>query len=73
MMAYEEELIREGHCPEIVPIVTEDGPSDGRCFKNIVPGGYACEGHTAMIEEWREMSEPERAHWERQHDEDNYW
>jgi len=72
-MTYDEQLIQEGVCPEIVPIVTEDGPSDGRCLAPIVPDGYACEGHTAAIESWRSMSEPERAYWERQHDDDSNW
>lgn len=71
-MSYDQELIDDGLCPEIVPIVTEDGPSDGRCLAPIVPGGYACPGHTEAIESWREMSEPEREYWERSHDEDNW-
>ncbi len=66
---YDQQLIAEGLCPEIVPVMTEDGTSDGRCLTPVVPGGYACPGHTAVIEEWRAMSERERAHWERQHDE----
>jgi hypothetical protein len=65
---YDEELIEAGQCPEIVPVMTEDGPSDGRCLADIVPGGFACPPHTEAIEAWRAMSEPERAHWERQHD-----
>jgi hypothetical protein len=68
-MTYDEQLIHEGACPEIVPVLTEDGPTDGRCLAPIVPGGFACPGHTEAIEAWRAMSEPERAHWERQHDE----
>lgn len=65
---YDQQLIAEGVCPEIVPVVTEDGPSDGRCLAPVVADGYACEGHTAEIESWRDMSEAERAHWERQHE-----
>lgn len=68
-MTYDEQLIQEGVCPEIVPVWTEDGPSDGRCLAPVVPGGYACQPHTEAIEAWRAMSEAERAHWERQHDE----
>lgn len=68
-MTYDEELILDGKCPEIVSVMTEDGPTDGRCLAPIEPGGFACPGHTEAINEWREMSEPERAYWERQHDE----
>lgn len=61
-MTYDERLIAEGKCPELVPVLSEDfPPSDGRCLAPVVPGGYACEGHTAEIEAWRAMSEPERA------------
>jgi hypothetical protein len=68
-ITYDEQLIQEGSCPEIVPVLTEDGPSDGRCLAPIVPGGFACPPHTEAIESWRAMSERERAYWERQHDE----
>jgi hypothetical protein len=68
-ISYDEQLIAEGACPEIVPRWTEDGPSDGRCLAPVVPGGYACQPHTEAINSWREMSEAERAHWERQQDE----
>lgn len=61
-MTYDEQLIREGKCPELVPVYSEDfPPSDGRCLKPIVPGGYACPGHTEEIEAWRNKSEEERA------------
>lgn len=60
-MTYDQELISKGKCPELVMYQTEDGPVDGRCLAPIVPGGYACEGHTAEIEAWRAMSEEERA------------
>lgn len=71
-MTYDQELIQEGLCPEIVPILTEDGPTDGRCLAPVVPDGYACAGHTEAIESWRSMSEAERAYWEHQHDEQRF-
>lgn len=62
-MTYDEQLIREGKCPELVPVYSDDfPPSDGRCLQPIVPGGYACEGHTAEIESWRNMTEEQRAY-----------
>lgn len=60
-MTYDEQLINEGLCPELVWHYTEDGKVDGRCLAPIVPGGYACEGHTAEIEDWHSMTEPEKA------------
>jgi hypothetical protein len=61
-MTYDEQLIAEGKCPELVPVRSEDfGWGDGRCLAPIVPGGYACPGHTSAIEAWQAMSEPERA------------
>lgn len=61
-MTYDEQLIAEGVCPELVPVLSEDfGWGDGRCLAPVVPGGFACPGHTAEIEAWRGMSEPERA------------
>lgn len=61
-MTYDEQLIAEGACPELVPVFSEDfGWGDGRCLAPVVPGGYACQGHTAEVEAWRGMSEAERA------------
>ena len=61
-MTYDEQLISQGQCPELVPVWSEDwGLVDGRCLAPIVPGGYACQGHTEAIEAWRALSEPERA------------
>jgi hypothetical protein len=62
---YDEELIDAGQCPELVAIMTEDGPSDGRCLAPIEAGGYACPAHTAQIEEWRGQTEAEKLAWER--------
>jgi hypothetical protein len=64
-VTYDETLIAAGKCPELIPVQTEDGTGDGRCLAPIPPGGYACPGHTAAIEAWRAMSEPERAAAER--------
>jgi hypothetical protein len=73
-VSYEAELIESRQCPEIVLVPTEDGPVDGRCLAPIEdPDGFACPGHTAEIEAWAEMSEPERAAWERKHDEEAAW
>jgi len=69
-MSYDEQLIAAGKCPELVPVYSDDSPpGDGRCLADIVPGGYACPGHTAAIEAWRDLSEPERAYLERAEDE----
>jgi hypothetical protein len=68
-MTYDEQLIAEGKCPELVPVRSEDfGWGDGRCLAPVVPGGYACEGHTAEIEAWQALSEEERAYREYQMD-----
>src|SRR5690349_6907012 len=32
-------------CGEIIPVATEDGPSDGRCGFPVRPGEVMCEGH----------------------------
>lgn len=52
-------------CSELVEIRTEDGPVVGRCGRTMTDDG-ACEGRAAEIRGWREMSEPERARWERE-------
>lgn len=68
-MSYEQQLIEDGLCPEIVPVMTEDGPATGRCKAPIVDHDVAaCEGHAAEIRAWRAMSEFEKAQWEREHD-----
>lgn len=59
-LTYDQQLISEGKCPELVMYRMEDGWQDGRCLADIVPGGYACEGHTAEIDAWHSMSEEER-------------
>lgn len=65
-MTYDEQLIAEGSCPELVAVFSEDfGWGDGRCLAPIEPGGFACPGHTAEIEAWRAMPEAERAAAER--------
>jgi hypothetical protein len=61
-MTYDQELIANGECPELVPVFSEDfGWGDGRCLAPVEPGGYACPGHTEAIEAWRGKSEAERA------------
>lgn len=57
-------------CSELIEVYTEDGVSDGRCGQvatDIDEG--SCKGHGEERRGWRAMSEAERAHWERQHDE----
>lgn len=51
-------------CGDLVEWMTEDGPTDGRCGLLATDEG-ACEGHAAESRQWREMSEAERARWER--------
>lgn len=64
-MGYEAQLLAEGKCPEIVPVMTEDGPSDGRCLAPITDEEVgACEGHAAEIRSWRAMDESQKAQWE---------
>ena len=71
-MSYEAELIAEGKCPEVVPIMTEDGPATGRCMAPITdPEVAACEGHAAEIRSWHAMSEWDKRQWEL--DRDNGW
>ena len=61
-MSYESELIAQGLCPEVVPILTEDGPATGRCLAPIADFEVgACEGHAAEIRGWHAMSEAEKA------------
>lgn len=67
-MTYDQQLISEGLCPELIMYRDEDGMHDGRCMLPIVKDGYACEGHTAQIEAWQSQTEEERAYWERQQD-----
>jgi len=68
-VTYDQQLIAEGLCPDIVMVDTEDGPVTGRCQAPIVDHELcACEGHAAERRQWMAMSEWERAHWERQHD-----
>lgn len=51
-------------CGEIVEIWTEDGRMSGRCGTPVEPDGFACPGHTAEINAWRNMSEAERIYLE---------
>lgn len=51
-------------CGEIIPVMTEDGPSDGRCGQNALGEGM-CEGHAEEYAQWNRMAEVERAAWER--------
>lgn len=58
-------------CGYLIPVMTEDGPSDGRCGLDALPEGM-CEGHAAEYAEWARMDEMERAAWERHADADIY-
>jgi hypothetical protein len=53
-------------CGYLIPIVTEDGPSDGRCGVPIDKDSGFCTNHAAERDEWLAMSELEKAHWERE-------
>jgi len=72
-VSYEAQLIEDGLCPEVVPVATEDGPSDGRCLLPIADAEVAaCVGHAREIREWRGMTELEKLAWERSHDDDRF-
>lgn len=51
-------------CSEIIRVDTEDGSVSGRCGIPATREG-SCEGHTRDREDWRAMTEAERAAWER--------
>lgn len=51
-------------CGDIVRIDTEDGPSDGRCGRNLDGERGACPAHADERDTWMAMSERERADWE---------
>lgn len=40
-------------CSEVVEILTEDGPIDGRCGIPVEGDAYACPGHEAIIAHYR--------------------
>lgn len=83
-MGYEQELIEQGLCPDLVEIMTEDGFIVGRCEGPIVTVtvppdsrygeteavevAFACEGHSAERLGWRAMTEAQRITWERERD-----
>jgi len=71
-VSYDQQLVAEGLCPELVWIWTEDGKVDGRCMLPIVQGGFACEGHQEEILQWRRMSEAEKCAWEWQRSLDDF-
>jgi hypothetical protein len=87
-MGYEQELIAEGKCAEVVWIDTEDGPVTGRCMGPITNRvfmyrGYSdpvakpttlpmCEGHAEEMVGWGAMTQQEQADWERRRDADPY-
>lgn len=80
-MNYEQELIEQGLCPDLVMINTEDGPAAARCMGPIVEVtvppdprygeiepetvAFACEGHSAERLGWRALSETDKMSWER--------
>lgn len=53
-------------CGHLIPVVTEDGPTDGRCGQPADKDRGACDGHADEMDHWRSLSEPERAYWERE-------
>jgi hypothetical protein len=53
-------------CGDYVSISTEDGPIVGRCGADALAGDFGmCPGHAAEMHQWAEMTEAERAAWER--------
>jgi hypothetical protein len=86
-MGYEQELIAEGKCAELVWVRTEDGVVDGRCLQPIsdkvwMYRGYSdpepspttlpmCEGHAEERVGYGAMTEAEQATWERRQVEDS--
>jgi hypothetical protein len=80
-MGYEQDLLDEGLCPDIVEVNTEDGPVTGRCKGPVAvwlegldlaagPSfqAFACETHTAERLHWQHMSELEKLGWEQRLD-----
>jgi len=80
MTCYETQLHDEGLCAELVPVLTEDGWTDGRCQAPITDRvflyrGYGdearptrlpmCLGHAVERVGWGAMSEAEQAAYER--------
>lgn len=81
MTSYDQELIEQGKCADLVWVLTEDGPVTGRCQAPIVTvvispdprwgetepqeAAFACEGHSAERLGWLAMSEIEKADYER--------
>lgn len=60
-------------CPELVPDRDCDNyPITSRCGAFATHDGM-CEGHAAEMNDWRAMSEAERAAWERRNEEDSYF
>jgi hypothetical protein len=57
-------------CGDLVPVRTEDGPSDARCGCNVVGDRGACEGHADERDAYRAQSESERAYDERVRDQE---
>ena len=51
-------------CGDIVRIDTEDGPTDGRCGRNVVGDLGACQAHADERQGWLDMDESERCAWE---------
>lgn len=47
-------------CGDFVEIWTEDGRMDGRCGLPVKAGDFACPGHQAERNHWRNSSEEER-------------
>ena len=70
MSNYEQQLIEEGKCPELVWVHTEDGLVDGRCLRPITDEEIgACERHAQERRQWMAMSEQQKALWEKRQEE----
>lgn len=53
-------------CSEVIEVLTEDGPSDGRCGALATDQELgSCAGHADERRQWVALSEAEKAAWER--------
>jgi hypothetical protein len=70
-MSTEAACVELGYCASVVEMRDSEGyPTTGRCLDDATQHGM-CEGHVSEMLGWLNMSESERAHWEREHDKEN--
>lgn len=56
-------------CGDIIGIVTEDGPTDGRCGVPVDGDRWGCTGHADQRDWWQGLTELEKVQVERMEDE----